>query len=153
LDDDPVIAGENASDLALVPFRQQFDAHSRIITRSGQEARSLHWNADSVFLASLASLREIYTGSQMTENELAKQIVDAAYRLHTTLGPGLLESVYELTLAWEREKRGLRVARQVEVPILYQDTRIEAGFRADRIVEDKVIVEIKSVEALAPVHK
>jgi PD-(D/E)XK nuclease superfamily len=72
----------------------------------------------------------------MTENELAKEIVDAAYRIHTTLGPGLLETVYGLTLAWELE-----------------DTRIEAGFRADLIVEDKVIVEVKSVEALAPVHK
>jgi GxxExxY protein len=89
----------------------------------------------------------------MTENELAKEIVDAAYRIHTTLGPGLLETVYGLTLAWELEKRGLRVARQPEVPVVYQGTRIEAGFRADLIVEDKVIVEVKSVEALAPVHK
>lgn len=89
----------------------------------------------------------------MTENELAKQIVDAAYRIHTTLGPGLLESVYVLTLAWELEQRGLRVARQSEVPVVYQGTRIEAGFRADLIVEDKVMVEVKSVETLAPVHK
>jgi GxxExxY protein len=89
----------------------------------------------------------------MTENELAKEIVDAAYRIHTTLGPGLLETVYGLTLAWELEKRGLRVARQPEIPVVYQGTRIEAGFRADLIVEDKVIVEVKSIEALAPVHK
>ena len=75
-----------------------------------------------------------------------------AYRIHTTLGPGLLETVYALTLAWELEKRGLRVARQPEVPVVYQGTRIEVGFRADRIVEDQVIVEVKSVEALAPVH-
>jgi GxxExxY protein len=73
----------------------------------------------------------------MTENELAKEIVDAAYRIHTTLGPGLLETVYGLTLAWELEKRGLRVARQPEVPVVYQGTRIEAGFRADLIVEDQ----------------
>lgn len=89
----------------------------------------------------------------MTENELAKQIVDAAYRIHIALGPGLLESVYVLTLAWELEQRGLRVVRQAEVPVVYQGTRIEAGFRADLIVEDKVIVEVKSVETLAVVHK
>ncbi len=89
----------------------------------------------------------------MTENEVAKQIVDAAYQVHTSLGPGLLESAYEAVLALELEKRGLRVARQQTVPILYHGTRIEMGFRADLIVADLVIVEIKSVEAVAPVHK
>ena len=89
----------------------------------------------------------------MTENEVATQIVDAAYRIHTSLGPGLLESVYEVVLAYEVENRGLRVVRQQAVPIVYRDTRIEVGFRADLIVEDKVIVEIKAVEAVAPVHK
>ena len=73
----------------------------------------------------------------MTENELAQQIVDAAYRIHTTLGPGLLETVYGLTLAWELEKRGLHVVRQPEIPVVYQGTRIEAGFRADLIVRTK----------------
>jgi GxxExxY protein len=89
----------------------------------------------------------------MTENEVAKQIVDAAYHIHTGLGPGLLESVYEVVLAYELEKRGLRVVRQQPVPIVYQGTRIEMGFRADLIVEDLVIVEIKSVETVAPLHK
>ena len=89
----------------------------------------------------------------MTENEVAKQIVDAAYRVHTSLGPGLLESAYEAVLAYELEQRGLRTVRQQAVPIVYPGTRIEMGFRADLIVEDKVIVEIKSVEAIAPVHK
>ena len=89
----------------------------------------------------------------MTESEVAKQIVDAAYRVHTSLGPGLLESAYEAVLAHELEKRGLRTARQQAIPIVYQGTRIEMGFRADLIVEDSVIVEIKSVEAIAPVHK
>ena len=89
----------------------------------------------------------------MTENEVATQIVDAAYRIHTRLGPGLLESVYEVVLAYELESRGLGVVRQQAVPIVYEGTRIEMGFRADLIVEDKVIVEIKSVEAIAPVHK
>ena len=89
----------------------------------------------------------------MTENEVAKQVVDAAYRVHTSLGPGLLESVYEVVLAYELEQRGLRTLRQQAVPIVYQGTRIEVGFRADLIVEDKVIVEIKSVQTVAPVHK
>ena len=84
---------------------------------------------------------------------MATQIVDAAYRIHTGLGPGLLESVYEVVLAYELEKRGLGVVRQQPVPVVYEGTRIEMGFRADLIVEDKVIVEIKSVEALSPVHK
>lgn len=89
----------------------------------------------------------------MTENEVAKQIVDAAYRVHTSLGPGLLESAYEAVLAFEWENRGLRVTRQQPVPITYHGTRIEMGFRADLIVADLVIVEIKSVEAVVPVHK
>ena len=89
----------------------------------------------------------------MTENEVAKQIVDAAYRIHTSIGPGLLESAYEAILAYELENRGLRTVRQQPVPLVYHGTRIEVGFRADLIVEDKVIVQIKSVETLAPVHK
>ena len=89
----------------------------------------------------------------MTENEVAKQIVDAAYRVHTSLGPGLLESVYEVVLAYELEKRGLHTVRQQAVPIVYQGIQIEMGFRADLIIEDQVMVEIKSVEAIAPVHK
>lgn len=97
--------------------------------------------------------RDCFEGVEVTENEVAKQIVDAAYRVHTSLGPGLLESVYEVTLAYELESRGLGVFRQQPVPIVYQGVRIEIGFRADLIVEDRVIVEIKSVEAVAPVHK
>lgn len=110
--------------------------------------------AGEVFLAILAGLaRDCFLGLDVTENEVAKQIVDAAYRVHTSLGPGLLESAYEAVLAYELEKRGLRTVRQQAVPIVYQGTRIEVGFRADLIVEDNVIVEIKSVEAIAPVHK
>lgn len=89
----------------------------------------------------------------MTENAIAKEIVDAAFRVHTTLGPGLLESVYETVLAYELNRRGLRTERQQAVPVAYEGVRIETGFRADLIVEDKVILEIKSVEQLAPVHK
>ena len=89
----------------------------------------------------------------MTENAIAKEIVDAAFRIHTTLGPGLLESVYDAVLAHELGRRGLRIARQQPIPVIYDNVRIDIGFRADLIVEDKVIVEIKSVEVLAPVHK
>ena len=89
----------------------------------------------------------------MTENAIAKEIVDAAFRIHTTLGPALLESVYDAILAYELAQRGLRVSRQQPIPVVYGAVKIDMGFRADLIVEDKVIAEIKSVEALAPVHK
>jgi GxxExxY protein len=79
--------------------------------------------------------------------------VDAAYHIHRALGPGLLESVYEAVLAHELTKRGLRVVRQAPVSVLYDGLLMEAGFRADLVVEDLVIVEIKSVETLLPVHK
>jgi GxxExxY protein len=89
----------------------------------------------------------------MTENAIAKEVDDAAFRIHTTLGPGLLESVYDTILAYELDRRGLRIARQQAIPVVYENVRIDTGFRADLIVEDKVIVEVKSVELLAPVHK
>jgi GxxExxY protein len=89
----------------------------------------------------------------MTENEIAKVVVDAAYKVHTTLGPGLLESVYEAVLAYELERRGLWVVRQQGISVIYEGVRLEEGFRADLIVEDKVIIEIKSLEAVHPVHK
>ncbi|MFE1746732.1 GxxExxY protein [Coleofasciculus sp. H7-2] len=89
----------------------------------------------------------------MTENEIAKEIVDAAYKVHTHLGPGLFESVYEAVLAYELERRGLRVVRQQPIPVIYESVKLEEGFRADLIVENKVIIELKSLEKLAPVHK
>ncbi len=89
----------------------------------------------------------------MTENELAKIIVDAAYKIHKTLGPGLLESVYQAILAHELRQRGLRVETEQPIPVVWDTLKIEIGFRADLIVEDKVIVELKSVEKTAPVHK
>jgi GxxExxY protein len=89
----------------------------------------------------------------MSENEIGRIIVDVAFKIHTTLGPGLLESVYETVFFYELTKRGLKVLRQVAVPIVYAGLRFEEGFRADLIVEDKVIVEIKSVEQIAAVHK
>ena len=89
----------------------------------------------------------------MTENELAKQIVNAAYRIHTTLGPGLLESVYETPLAHGLEKQGIKVVRQQGLPVIYDTIRMEIGFRADLSVGNKVIVEIKSIDAISPVHR
>jgi GxxExxY protein len=88
----------------------------------------------------------------MTENEISRQIVDAAFQIHTRLGPGLLESVYEVLMAHELRKRGLRAERQVPVRIAYDGIVFDEGFRADLIVEDLVIVELKSVETTAPVH-
>lgn len=88
----------------------------------------------------------------MNENQIATTIVDAAFKVHTALGPGLLESVYRSALAYELTKRGLRVAEERGIPAVYEDVRLELGFRADIIVENKVIVEIKSIEALAPIH-
>lgn len=85
-------------------------------------------------------------------NEVAGQVVDAAFAVHKTLGPGLLESVYEVCLAHELEKRRLTVVRQVTVPVLYDGVRLEAGLRLDLVVEDCVVVELKAVEALLPVH-
>jgi GxxExxY protein len=89
----------------------------------------------------------------MSENAVARQIVEAAYRVHTTLGPGLLESVYEAALAYELEKRGLRITRQQAIPVIYETVHILTGFHADLVVEDKVIVDIKALESIAPVHK
>jgi len=90
----------------------------------------------------------------MTENEIAKEIVDVAFRIHTLYGPGLLESVYETTLAYELQKRGLKVSRQQGIPLVHESIRMNVGFRADLIVESKVVVEIKSIEGgTPPVHK
>jgi GxxExxY protein len=86
------------------------------------------------------------------ENAIAKIIVDSCFHIHINLGPGLLESVYEAILFRELIKRGLRVQRQVVIPIIWDGQAYDEGFRADLIVEDKVIVELKSVERIAPVH-
>jgi GxxExxY protein len=89
----------------------------------------------------------------VTENEVATVVVDAAYKIHTTLGPGLLESVYERVLVYELSRRGLRVQRQVSIPIVYEGLVVEDAFRADLVVEGIVIVEIKSTETTPPVYK
>jgi GxxExxY protein len=89
----------------------------------------------------------------MNENDVAKHIVDVAFHLHSDYGPGLLESVYEAIMAHELNKRGLLVTRQQPIPVVHDGVRMGVGFRADLIVEKKVVVEIKSVEAVSPVHK
>ena len=89
----------------------------------------------------------------MTENEIGKIVVDAAIKVHKALGPGLLETVYEIVLAHELSRRGLQVDRQVPVPIEYDGIRFDEGFRADMIVADKVILELKSVENVTAAHK
>ena len=88
----------------------------------------------------------------MTENELAKVIVNTCYDIHVELGPGLLESVYEEILYFELTSQGYKVERQKPIPVFWKEIKMDIGFRADLIVEDKVVVELKSVELIAPVH-
>ncbi len=87
----------------------------------------------------------------MTENEIATQIVDAAFKVHSTFGPGLLETVYETVLEDELLSRGLTVERQRAIPLVYEGIKLGDGFRADLIVGGKVLVEIKSLELVPPV--
>jgi GxxExxY protein len=88
----------------------------------------------------------------MTENELSTIIIGAAIEVHKQLGPGLLESTYEHCLAYELRLMGLDVKQQVALPIVYKGIKLDAGYRIDLLVEDKVIVELKAVEALADIH-
>lgn len=89
----------------------------------------------------------------MHENEIAKQVVDAAYHIHTSLGPGLLESVYRIVLTHELKKRGLAAEKEMAVALQWDNILFEEGYRADLIVESKVVVEVKAVSDLAAVHK
>src|SRR5271157_4393182 len=84
---------------------------------------------------------------------IAREIVDAAFAVHSALGPGLLESVYEPCLAYELETRHLVVQRQVTLPVFYRDLRLDAGFRMDLVVGGLVVVEIKAIERLLPIHE
>jgi len=88
----------------------------------------------------------------MTENDIATKIIGIAIELHKKLGPGLLESAYESALAFDLKEASLNVERQVPMPFIYKDVNLETGYKLDLIVENLVIVEIKSVEALVPVH-
>lgn len=88
----------------------------------------------------------------MEMNDLTYQIIGGAIKVHRELGPGLLESVYEYAMSFELNEIGLQVRRQVPMPMIYKNTHLETGYRVDLIVEERVIIEIKSVDALAPVH-
>lgn len=88
----------------------------------------------------------------MTENEISKHVVDIAFLIHSELGPGLLESVYEEIMCYELAIRGLQIERQKAMPVLWDELKMDLGFRTDIIVESKVIIELKSVEKISPIH-
>lgn len=88
----------------------------------------------------------------MTENEIAKIAVDICYKIHIKYGPGLFESVYEEIFCHELSKTGIPFRRQHPVPLIHEEIKMEIGFRADVIIDDKVIMELKSIEAIAPLH-
>jgi GxxExxY protein len=88
----------------------------------------------------------------MTENDIARAIVDCAFKVHTHLGPGLLETVYRRALAFELTSRGFSAVEERGIPVIYNEVVLEMGFRADIIVNNKVIIETKSIDALAPIH-
>jgi GxxExxY protein len=88
----------------------------------------------------------------MTENYLSNKIIGVAIELHKKLGPGLLESAYENALAYDLKEIGLDIKQQLSMPFVYKDIKLDIGYRLDLLIENKVIVEIKSVESLAPVH-
>lgn len=88
----------------------------------------------------------------MTENELATLAVDICYKIHTTLGPGLLESVYESAFAFELDARGINYRRQPGIKVVYEDNDLDLGFRADLILDNKLLIEIKSVDRIERVH-
>ena len=88
----------------------------------------------------------------MTENEISEIVLGCAIRVHTALGPGLLESAYEVCLAYELGKAGVKAERQIALPLIYDEVRLDAGYRLDLLVEDIVIVELKVIEKLLPVH-
>jgi len=89
----------------------------------------------------------------MTENEVGNAIVALAMKVHSTVGPGLLESAYELCLGHELTRRGLKVRNQVPIPIRYDDLTIDHGYRVDLLVNDRVVIELKAVETILPVHR
>jgi GxxExxY protein len=88
----------------------------------------------------------------MTDNEITREIIGAAIEVHKQLGPGLLESAYEECLAHELQLRNLRVERQKPVPVVYKQTKLECGYRIDLLIEGRIVVELKSVDGLAPLH-
>jgi GxxExxY protein len=92
-------------------------------------------------------------GTSSEIERVAHEIVDAAFKIHTKVGPGILESAYQTLMIYELTKRGLSVEKEVPVPVVYEDVRLDAGYRLDLLVNGCVIVEIKAVEKLHPVHE
>lgn len=88
----------------------------------------------------------------LLHEELTSSILNCAFKVHSTLGPGLLESAYEECLHYELDKKGLSVIKQKSMPLVYEERKLELGYRIDLLIEEKVIIEVKSVEALNPVH-
>jgi GxxExxY protein len=111
-------------------------------------AAGLAWSFDAK-----SDFSRSHRDTEMHENEIGTVIVDSAVHLHQDLGPGLLETVYEVTLTRKLERRGLSVQRQVPIAIEYEGQKFDEGFRADLIVEGKVIIELKSAETVHPAHK
>ena len=105
--------------------------------------------ADEGFTAEDAEDAEIV----MDINEISGAVVDAAMKVHSALGPGLLESTYEACLAYELRKRGLQVATQVGLPVVYDEAQLDIGYRIDLLVENLVIVELKAADAVLPIHE
>ncbi|HSK86950.1 MAG TPA: GxxExxY protein [Anaerolineales bacterium] len=101
----------------------------------------------------ISSPKKVFEPVAPQVEKIGKAILDAAFKVHTTLGPGLLESVYETTMAYEVRKSGLVVATQVSLPVVYDGQQLESGFRLDLLVEKSVIVELKSVETMNPVYE
>ena len=89
----------------------------------------------------------------MTENEVGNAIISSAMKVHSTVGPGLLESAYELCLGHELSRQGLKVRNQVPIPIRYEDLAVDQGYRVDLLVNDRVVVELKAIETILPVHR
>jgi GxxExxY protein len=108
--------------------------------------------ANLTFVRKFGIAIKTYLNLPMHENEIARIIVDSCIKIHMQLGPGLLETVYEEVLSYVLTQSGLMVSRQQNIPVFYNDIEMGIGFRADLIVEDKVIIELKSVETLLPLH-
>ena len=98
-----------------------------------------------------AEVAEVRKG--WTENEISHQIIGCAMRVHSTLGPGLLESAYQACLAFELRQTGLHVECEVPLPLVYQQVKMDLGYRIDLLVDGKVVVELKAIECVLPVHK
>ncbi|SRR5579883_2039469 len=96
---------------------------------------------------------QVYEPLPRATEESARSVIDSAMAIHRALGPGLLESAYEVCLVYELERRGRTVVRQTALPVVYETIKLEAGYRIDLLVDNAVIVEVKSIEALAPIHE